>query len=85
MRKNYETSIPNYGEKYYNFPHRSLGEKTPPLNPLNPLRKRQKPQISSITGVSPKTPNRYQVTIGKEIVATGLTCDEAFELVKGAR
>jgi hypothetical protein len=40
----------------------------------------QKPQIVSVPGISPKERNRYRVVVGTEILADGLTADEAFEL-----
>jgi hypothetical protein len=43
---------------------------------------RQKAQISSIPGVSARERNRYRVVLNGEILATGLTSEQAFEMVK---
>jgi hypothetical protein len=62
-------------------------ENNPPLHPLKHLQKKQRPQIECIKGTSPKESRRYQVKLGDEIIASQLTCIEAFELAKqgGAR
>jgi hypothetical protein len=65
--------------------NRRLEGNKPSKDIFGNLRKRQKPQISSILGVSPKEPRRYQVTIADEVIATGLTSDEALAVAKGAR
>jgi hypothetical protein len=46
----------------------------------------QKPQIESVPGVPARERHRYRVTLNGEILATGLTSEQAFEMVKrGAR
>jgi hypothetical protein len=76
MKKNYESSIPNYGKKNHN-----------PPDPFESLGKRRKPQVESIPSISTKEPRRYRVKLGDEIIASNLTSAEAFDLAKqgGAR
>jgi hypothetical protein len=57
-------------------------ENNPPLHPLKPLKKKRKLQVECIKGSSPKELRRYQVKLGDEIIASQLTCIEAFELAK---
>lgn len=61
-------------------PNRRLEGSKPSKDIFDRPHKRQKPQISSIPGVSAGEPHRYQVVLGDEVIATGLTSDEALRL-----
>lgn len=76
MKKDYATSIPNYGDYYHNLPGRQLELFTHTGN-------RNNPQISSIPGISPKQRDRYRVTLGSQVLGDRLTIDEAIKLANG--
>ncbi len=42
----------------------------------------RKPQIQSVPGIPAKERHRYRITLDGKILATGLTSDEALEMVK---
>ena len=49
---------------------------------LSPQPTPQKAQIESIPGIPARERHRYRVTLNGEILATGLTSEQAFEMVK---